>query len=197
MNYVVFVFIAFAAVQCAYMPSEPKTRLDPARVLILYDATHTGDEDFNGVQDSLQLAQFYADARSIPSANLFAVNWTNDGTFTDAEFKSSWLGPLIAHLNSIGPTTIDVFAVLWPLPAAYSGASRAVSIDATLMRPYEYYSGAYLLTQYFGSNNPYYLANPTFAPDLARFSHSTAGLDSKFYNTASKKIIYASKQENF
>jgi hypothetical protein len=171
------VVLAVVSVRCAYMPAEPKTRSDPARVLVMYDGTYTGDEDFNGVQDSLQLAQFYIAARAIPEANLFSVNLTT-GDYTFQLFKDTWLGPLIQHLDSIGPTTIDMFAVLWPLPSAYWGNERVVSVDSTLLRPYEYYSGSYALLTYFGYGNPYHFPNPTFATDPVRFHHA-GNLESK------------------
>lgn len=175
-------FLCAIAVQSAYMPAEPKTRLDPARVLVMYDASYTGDEDLNGVQDSLQLAQFYADARSIPSANLLPVTWIDQYSYTFDEFKATWLGPLTQHLDEIGSSSIDVLAVLWPLPTAFSAPSsaggRLVSIDSTLMRPYEYYSGSYSLFTTLGYDNPYHFPNPTFAPDIARFSHASPGLAS-------------------
>ena len=58
--------------------AQPPTSIAPSRVLVVYNA-NAGDEDGDGVQDSLQVANYYAAKRGVPAANILSVNCTNDG----------------------------------------------------------------------------------------------------------------------
>jgi len=45
-----------------------------SKVLVVYNANWTGDGDGDGVQDSLQVANYYVAKRGVPAANLLGVN---------------------------------------------------------------------------------------------------------------------------
>jgi hypothetical protein len=53
---------------------ECRRLLSNTNILVGYNAAFTGDLDANGVQDSLQVANYYAAKRGVPAANLLGVN---------------------------------------------------------------------------------------------------------------------------
>ena len=50
----------------------------PSRVLVVYEANWPQDTDGDGVQDSLQAANYYVSKRGVPAANVLGVTCTND-----------------------------------------------------------------------------------------------------------------------
>lgn len=157
-----------------------------AKTLVIYNASYVGDEDKDGVQDSLEVAQYYMQKRGIPSANLFGITCpigygcsstgVNAGdAFTQeygnyADLQTYFLGPLRDKLNQLGQTNIDILVMSYMTPFSLGGSSYGnLSLDDMLIAPF-YWSTT---TQNVGKTaNPYFTANPSFSTDKGRFDHS-------------------------
>src|ERR1017187_9507412 len=55
---------------------EPRLLLSigPSNVLIIYNQDWAGDQDANGVQDSLEVAQYYAQVHGVPAQKLLGIH---------------------------------------------------------------------------------------------------------------------------
>ncbi len=154
---------------------------DPARVLVVYNAAYTGDDDHDGTQDSLQVANYYMQKRGVPASNLLGLNFSNlsGGNFQSfADFKSQMIQPIQSKLTSLGVTNIDVilfsYRVPWKVPGP-SNYGTDYSVDNAIMGLNYWGSG---LTGSYAQNNPYFEISPTFGSDKGHFDHTF-----KFNNT--------------
>ncbi len=136
---------------------------DPARVLVVYNAAYTGDEDHDGTQDSLQVANYYMQKRGVPSANLLGISPTDDSTITGfTNLQSQILTPIKNKLSTLGPTNIDVILFTYHTPYKYG----SISLDNAVM-------GLNAWTSTVNkSGNPYFEPNPTFSTDKGHFDHN-------------------------
>src|SRR5215813_7850082 len=64
--------IAFSAL-ISVLPMPPVRAMSPSQVLVVYAANGT-DVDNDGVSDSRQLAEYYAQKRGIPASNVLGLN---------------------------------------------------------------------------------------------------------------------------
>ncbi|MBA2480473.1 MAG: TIGR03790 family protein [Planctomycetes bacterium] len=143
----------------------------PARVLIIYNANWTGDEDGDGVQDSLQVANYYQSKRGVPVANMLGLScndWGYDDT-TYSAFHSEVVTPIKNKLNSLGATSIDILLMCYRTPLAY----RDRSLDNVLMG-LNYWSTTSdnIYNNYYNLTNPYLDASPTFGAANGFFDHA-------------------------
>ena len=152
---------------------------DPTRVQVVY-RVNGPDNNNNGVSDSLELAQYYAQKRGVPQSNLlglntstgtaYASNYYSAGQYTT--FYNEMVAPIQSALNSRGPTNIDVILLAGELPwGVYDGSGNGHSTDSALM-------GIYVLGSpssgtIFKGSNPYFDPAPGFDPSPGHFSHST------------------------
>jgi uncharacterized protein (TIGR03790 family) len=148
---------------------------DPSRVLIVYNSGFTGDEDRDGTQDSLQVANYYMQKRGVPSTNLVGINpmtveW--DGNYSNSSaFTSEIITPIKNKLSALGVTNIDVILFSYQTPWKINGRS----IDTTVMA-INSWSG-----NIFTTSNPYYEPNPTFSSDKGRFDHTYKAGNNNMY----------------
>ena len=143
-------------------------------VLIVYNADWTGDQDGDGTQDSLQVAQYYELKRSIPSLNVLGVHCgtSNYEYATYLDFYNGVVAPLQAKLTAIGPTAVDVILLMYGIPVHVPVSSNIVSIDNILAVPGPLTSSEGSVTLF--ASNPYQPAmGPTFQADLPHFSHGS------------------------
>jgi hypothetical protein len=80
----------------------------PERVLLLYNANWTADEDADGVQDSLQVAQYYAAKRGVPAQNLLGLACTTAYRYETTQyalFHQQVVAPITNRLAALGPVT--------------------------------------------------------------------------------------------
>jgi uncharacterized protein (TIGR03790 family) len=146
--------------------------LVPSRVLVIYNASWTGDDDRNGVQDSLQLAQYYAQKRGIPAANLLGLVLADPvrRAYDDSDssvFLQEIVNPIKAKLQDLGPTNIDVLLLCYGIPYGYNPNQQGVkAIDSYLMG-----LPKFLQTPVgsAGGLNPYFHETPFFGPDKGHF----------------------------
>ena len=148
----------------------------PARVLVVYRANSV-DSDHDGVGDSQQLAEYYAQKRSVPASNLLAVSIS--ATYASSYAKGQYgafytevVTPIKSKLTALGTTNIDVILLAGDIPATvYDGSGQALSVDNALM-------GINVLGAAAGSTisfnaNPYFSKAPGFSADAPHFNHAS------------------------
>jgi len=152
----------FSFVLC--QTNEP--RVSPSKVLIVYNANYQGDEDYDGVQDSFQVAQYYMAKRGVPASNIIGIQDTFGDNITLV--KSQVFEPLMSKIDTLG--NIDIILMSYFTPYGTNG----ISLDSVIagMRYYDTQSSFYQLT------NPYLEVAPGFDADNGRFNHTY-----KFYST--------------
>ena len=78
-------------------------------MLIVYNSNYTIDSDGDGVQDSLEVAQYYAAKRGVPLSNILGVPCSVTDTYTSYQpFHDEMVVPIRNKLAALGPTNIDV-----------------------------------------------------------------------------------------
>jgi hypothetical protein len=93
----VFLLLSFISIALCFF-TEP--RVSPSKVLVVYNLNYKGDEDFNGVQDSLQVAQYYMTKRSVPAQNIIGITDTFGDNLTEVKFQL--FQPLIDKIDALG-----------------------------------------------------------------------------------------------
>lgn len=166
-----FLFLFSLLVSVARVASAQPT---PARTLIIYNSSYIGDQDKDGIQDSLEVAQYYAAKREIPSQNLLGVPFADayaiSGNF--AALQSAILQPLKDKLAALGASNIDLIVMSYMTP--YSYAPR--SLDTIIAIPYFWNSssiqvgGSYLFN--YAIRTPYLDMTPGFGVGKGRFTHA-------------------------
>src|SRR6185369_12304041 len=145
-----------------------------SQVLVVYNSNWTGDGDGDGVQDSLQVANYYVARRGVPAANMLGVACSTgqSGYYsTYASFYSEMVAPIKAKLATLGATNIDVLLLCYGVPGSVPNSSgQGVGLDNALMA-LNYWSASSDNIGWYG--NPYFNANPTFGTNPGHFSHSS------------------------
>ena len=156
-------------------PGEPP--LPPAagkdRVLVVYNTKWTEDQDKDGAQDSLQIAQYYAKKRGIPDAHVLGIA-TGTDTGTDfASYQSEIAKPIHDALGKLGPTTIDVITLIYGIPLGLNdlptGGTTKGTVDNFLMG-LEHWTDVASMAWL---QNPYLDNAPTFDKEPGHFDHAT------------------------
>jgi uncharacterized protein (TIGR03790 family) len=160
-----------------------------SEVVVVYNSSYTTDSDVDGVQDSLQIANYYKAARSIPDANIIGLAaTTTTEEMSRALYISEIKTPLEAALASAGIASSTKYIVLIkgiPLKIIDSnpatgyqgtpGVSDYSSVDAAVCLLSQSYSSTQTIS------NPYY-GDPGTSKDY-RFKNG-------FYSNASAKLNY-------
>ncbi|MBA3708675.1 MAG: TIGR03790 family protein [Planctomycetes bacterium] len=168
------------ALVLACTAAAPLAALDATRILVVYRTDLTWDGDSDGVQDSLEVAQYYMAKRGVPAANLLGIscaNSNNDVYYPTAAYPSyvsEVVQPIKAKLAALGARNIDVLLMSYGLPFAVT--DNSYSLDNALMG-LNYFSETSNNISWM--TNPYLEPNPTFGSDLGNFSHTQY----KFMNT--------------
>ncbi|MBA3707550.1 MAG: TIGR03790 family protein [Planctomycetes bacterium] len=138
-----------------------------ARVLIIYNAAWTGDEDGDGVQDSLEVANYYRAKRGVPAGNMLGLNCRSDGydTASYAAMQSEVIAPIKAKLAGLGATNIDILLMCYRTPLFF----RTLSMDNVLMG-LNFWSTSSDNVAWYG--NPYLEPTPGLGADVGHFDHA-------------------------
>ena len=136
--------------------------------------TNGFDLDKDGVNDSKQLAEYYAQKRGIPASNVLGVPISVMGVgyyYVDdyQKFYNDLVGPIIIRLNKLGPSSLSAILLVGDIPKQVQAATGPVALDNVLM----------MLT-YLDSrtnnispvNNPYFDPAPGFRLGVDHFDHS-------------------------
>ena len=148
-------------------------------VLIVYNSSWTGDNDGDGTQDSLQVANYYAAKRGVPAANILGVACTTGvSTLYSAhdKFYSEMVTPIKAKLGDLGATNINIILLCYGVPMrTVQSSGGGICLDNALMG-INYITEANNIGR---RTNPYFETTPSFNSDKGHFSHSSY----KFYGT--------------
>ena len=166
----VAVFIILTGVVSAF------DHTDSNRVLVVYNASFTADSDGNGTQDSLQLAQYYADFRGIPETNVLGLTLSSSSYLSVEQVKSQMAQPIMERLNQLGETNIDVVLLIQGVPYWTKGydphrGQVNICLDNCLITlpRVQTVSADYFSIIYYHS---YFERSPTFGTDKGHFDHS-------------------------
>ena len=111
----------------------------PTNLLLVYADNWIGDDDFNGVQDSLQIAQHYASKYSVPASNMLALTITNFAEFDSyTQFYDTFASPLNTKLAALGTQNVEAIALVYGIPFRISGYS--IVMDSMIWFPAIYTS---------------------------------------------------------
>ena len=162
-------------------PSQPA---GASQVLVLYNANYTGDENTNGVQDSLEVAQYYMTQRGIPTNNILGLNCSRTTYYATNEFaafNSEILTPVKNKLAALGRTNIAIIVSSYMMPYGvpvydpYSPVWTTASLDSELAIPYHWNAGNWSVVggsathTAFDTANPIAVPNPGFVNDPVHF----------------------------
>lgn len=147
----------------------------PDRILVVYNANWIGDNDNDGIQDSLQVANYYAVRRGIPAGNMLGVACSTGssyyyGSANYEKFYNEMVIPIRDRLSSLGPTNIDILLFCYGVPITVPKSDGGnVCIDNALMI-INYLTETNNIAR---RSNPYRENSPGFSTDKTHFDHAT------------------------
>src|SRR5262249_31987421 len=99
------------------IPLPPRVSATTAQQVLVVYPSNGPDLDMDGMNDSKQLADYYAQKRAIPSANVLGVTisviqatYYYVGDYS--KFYGELVGPIKARLAKLGPENIDVILLV-------------------------------------------------------------------------------------
>ncbi len=130
------------------------------------------------MQDSLEVAQYYAAKRGVPLSNILGVPCSVIDTYTSYQpFHDEMLVPIRNKLASLGPTNIDVILLCYFTPYVVPDPSGShVNLDNALMGLTNMSDA---LDTIGWSINPYYDVAPSFDKSPGRFNHASEKINGK------------------
>jgi uncharacterized protein (TIGR03790 family) len=149
---------------------------NPARLLIIYNSNFADDGDKDGVQDSLEVALYYAGKRGVPSSNLIGLPLSTTGVYSSySEADTEILRPLRAELSQRNGM-IDAILLSYGLPTSYGANGTVTSLDTSIT-----YIAKLVPNQSWAVGNPKSDKNPGFHADLPRFSNADLPFRDRVY----------------
>src|SRR4051812_35093190 len=122
--------IMLALVLLASAAGIAASELTADRVLVVYNATWTEDQDRDGVQDSLEVARYYARKRGIPALNVVGLPITQSGWgayyLDQPRLIAEVLIPLKNALSALGPASIDAILMCHGTPSASTSSGTTI-----------------------------------------------------------------------
>lgn len=129
-----------------------------SEVLVVYNSSYTTDSNSNEIQDSLEIAEYYKTARSIPAANVLGIAAPTTEEITRTQYNDQIKAGIESYLTSSGlKTSISYIVLIKGIPlkiqatngTAY-GDTDYSSVDAAVCLLYETYDTDWRIA------NPYY-----------------------------------------
>src|SRR5689334_19378331 len=140
-----------------------------SQVLVVYNSNWTGDGDGDGVQDSLQVANYYVAKRSVPAANVLGLACSTGSSYYYTSYTSFYneiVAPIKTKLAALGTTNISVILFCYGVPFTLP---KGTSIDNAVMA-INFLSSSSDNTGWY--SNPYMDAAPGYTTSPGHFSHS-------------------------
>lgn len=151
---------------------------DPTKVLVVYNANWP-DENGNGVNDSLEVAQHFMARRGVPAQNLIGCACSTTTAYYYWQLPG-WTAfwdevrtPVVNKIAALGNANVDVILFCYGMPyqlelPAANGGTHA--LDDAMKTPFTI--GNRTTPQLLQYVNPYYENAPGIPPDLGHFNHS-------------------------
>jgi hypothetical protein len=165
--------------EASFIPQATNT-IGPSNVLVIYNEDWAGDQDANGVQDSLEVAQYYAQVHGVPAQNILGIHggpaalqssWNTWSSNPYTAFYNNMVTPVVNTLNQLGPNNIDVLLFCYGIndlaPTANTSPS-GVSLDDAMATPYRF-TATSGIPEY---SNPYMDVAPGFDASPGHFNHN-------------------------
>jgi uncharacterized protein (TIGR03790 family) len=149
-----------------------------SQVLVVYNSNWTGDGDGDGVQDSLQVANYYVAKRSVPAANVLGLACSTGSSYYYTSYTSFYnevVAPIKTKLAALGTTNISVILFCYGVPFTLP---KGTSIDNAVMA-INFLSSSSDNTGWY--TNPYMDAAPGYTTSPGHFSHSVKFSGSDMY----------------
>ncbi|OGK00135.1 MAG: hypothetical protein A2519_22065 [Candidatus Raymondbacteria bacterium RIFOXYD12_FULL_49_13] len=171
-------FICLTMAMIVLMLLSPTKATTADRILVIYNASLTQDQDADGTNDSKQVAEYYITKRGVPTDNLLGLTITLGQYYNTADyakFQSEVVQPIKTKLTALGEANIDVILLCYGMPYLVKGGSgyaadKNICIDNVLMA-LNYWNPA---TNNIGWNtNPYFATRPSFETDKPHFTHAS------------------------
>lgn len=149
-------------------------------VLVVYNSSYTIDSDNDSTQDSLELANYYANKRSIPNDNVVGIDAPTNIAINRSEYNSYIKTPLEDYLNNNNlKNTIKYIVFIKGIPLKIYDTSGVANNYSNITGDYSSVdSSTTLLFQnsYIGTSaqvaNPYYKADKDFSLNYRFKSHT-------------------------
>ncbi|MFA6515433.1 MAG: TIGR03790 family protein [Candidatus Paceibacterota bacterium] len=164
----IIIFLIFLGVNFSAFAATPTNQSIPtaSEVLVVYNSSYVTDSDSDGVQDSLEIANYYKNKRSIPNANILGIEAPTTEEITRTQYNTNIKSGIESYLTSSGLKNSIKYIVLVkgiPLKILVSngtqfdyGTTDNSSVDAAVCLLYETYSTAW------HPLNPYYNVDPSY-----------------------------------
>ncbi len=119
---------------------ELNQELDTSNVLVVYNINWSGDDNNNGKQDSLELKNYYLDARHILDGNVIGLDMPdNEESISYANYDEFIAKPILEHINKNNlMEQIRVIVLMKGIPLKIEptnpnhGSADYASVDSTL-----------------------------------------------------------------
>ncbi|HAS80666.1 MAG: Fibronectin type III domain protein [Candidatus Nomurabacteria bacterium GW2011_GWE1_32_28] len=135
-----------------------------SEVLIVYNSSYVLDSDSDGVQDSLEIANYYKNKRSIPETNVLGISTQAIEEITRTQYNTEIKTSIENYLTSSGlKNSIKYIVLVKGVPLKiqstngfeYSTTNYS-SVDSAVTLLYENYDTTWHLS------NPYYNVDPSY-----------------------------------
>ena len=157
-------------------PIEWSTRSSGSDVLVIYNSAWTNDANADGVQDSLEVANYYAARRGVPANQLVGVSmgyFNQQRTYGTIAYASFYSDVLIPVRNSIQACTNEIYylAVCYGIPTMVSSSpTSGQALDAFLVDVFGSVTGATQTSHAFAQSS----SDPGNARSLRELRHRDA-----------------------
>ncbi|NCA82824.1 MAG: hypothetical protein EOM72_08780, partial [Opitutae bacterium] len=157
-------------------PIEWSTRSSGSDVLVIYNSAWTNDANADGVQDSLEVANYYAARRGVPANQLVGVSmgyFNQQRTYGTIAYNSFYHDVLIPVRNSIQACTNEIYylAVCYGIPTMVSSSpTSGQALDAFLVDVFGSVTGATQTSHAFAQSS----SDPGNSRSLRELRHRDA-----------------------
>lgn len=184
--YILFLFIIPYNFIFAYNTLTNEPLATASEVFVVYNSSYTTDSDSDGTQDSLEIANYYKNKRSIPNANVVGVAMPTTESITRSDYDTYIKAGIESALTSAGlANTIKYIVLTKGVPLKVKDGAHSnefymsytadyASVDSSVTLLYQTYTNVGKV------NNPYY----------AHSSGHTTVLDYRFKPNSFKDTGY-------
>ncbi len=158
----ILILASFSKIYAAAPTYEPPPTA--SQVLVVYNSSYVTDSDSDGTQDSLEVANYYKNKRSIPSANILGIAAPTTEEITRTQYDTQIKPAIESYLTSSGlKDSIKYIVLVKGIPLKIQatngtsyGTTNYSSVDAAVCLLYQTYDTTWTLS------NPYFNVDPSY-----------------------------------